>query len=290
MALDRRTGVMVLALLVAAGGIGIGAGALAGHRTTAGRAGDVALQETDSSTSAPLAPQRTATKIPAPLPGASGRVPVYVLGQAGGDARLYREFRPGDGADPVRAAIAGLAADTVDRDYRSPWLGVPSSYTRAGATVTVTFGAGPVLSGAGAAIAVQEVVYTVTAADPTVTKVRVVAPGLPAALTAAAGRGAQLDMLAPVWLLDPADGGRSGAPLTVSGTASVFEATVSVEVRRGSVVVATATATASVGAPGRGDWSAKVMLPPGDYVVSAFEASEKDGARVGVDTKRVTVT
>jgi Immunoglobulin-like domain of bacterial spore germination/Sporulation and spore germination len=291
-ALDRRTGVIVLALLVAAGGIGVGAGAIAGNRTTAGRAAEVALTGAASpGAGSPLSPGRTGPKIPAPLPGASARVPVYVLGQAGAGARLYREFRPGDGADPVRAAIAGLAAETVDRDYRSPWLRVPSSYTRSGATVTATFATGPVLSGAGAEIAVQQVVWTVTAADPTVTKVRVLAPGLPAALTAtAAGRGDQLDLLAPVWLLDPVDGGASGAPMTVSGTASVFEATVGVEVSRGSVVLARVTATASVGAPGRGDWSAKVMVPPGDYVVSAFEVSEKDGSRVGVDTKRVTVT
>jgi hypothetical protein len=119
----------------------------------------------------------------------------------------------------------------------------------------------------------------------------VVAPGLPAGLTAAAvGRAAQLDVLAPVWLLEPVDGGTGTSRLTVSGTASVFEATVSVEVRRGSAVVARATATASVGAPGRGDWRTSVALPPGDYVLSAYEVSEKDGSRVGVDTKRVTIS
>ena len=51
------------------------------------------------------------------------------------------------------------------------------------------------------------------------------------------------------------------------------------------------TAIASVGAPGRGEWSTTISVPPGDYVVAAYEASEKDGAAaVGVDTKRVTVS
>jgi hypothetical protein len=265
-----------------------------GHRTTAGRPADTALTgpATASPTpGSPLGPQRTATRIPAPLPGGPARIPVYVLGPAGTGSRLYREFRSGDRADPVRAAVAGLAAAPADPDYRSPWLGVPSSVTRAGTTATVTFSAAPKVTGADAAVAVQQVVYTVTAADTAVTTVRVVAPGLPAALTATAvGRGPQLDLLAPVWLLDPVDGGAAGTRMTVSGTASVFEATVSIEVRRGSDVVARTTATASVGAPGRGDWTASLSLPAGDYVIAAYEASEKDGSRVGVDTKRVTVT
>jgi Immunoglobulin-like domain of bacterial spore germination/Sporulation and spore germination len=290
MALDRRTGVVVLALLVAAGGIGVGAGALVGDRRTAGRSGDVAL--TSTATPRPgLLPRRTATRIPGPLPGATTQIPVYVLGGTGSAARLYREFRSGDSADKVRAAVAGLAAAPGDPDYHSPWYGVPSSVTRSGATATVTFAAAPKLAGADTAIAVQQVVYTVTGADTAITKVRVVAPGLPAALTAAAaGRGAQADLLAPVWLLDPMDGGAAGTRLTITGTASVFEATVSIEIRRGSAVLARTTATASVGAPGRGDWTATVSVPAGDYVVAAYEASEKDGGRVGVDTKRVTVT
>jgi immunoglobulin-like protein involved in spore germination/sporulation and spore germination protein len=284
-----------VALLVAAAGIGIGVGALSGGRPTPGRAGGA--EPTEPVPGSPTAvsspgPQRTGTRIPAPLPGAGPvRLPVYVLGGTGTGTRLYREFRSGDGADPVRAAVAGLAATPLDPDYSSPWLGVPSSVARSGATATVTFSAPPKATGAARAVAVQQVVYTVTAADTAVTKVRVVAPGLPAALTATArGRGAPIDLLAPVWLLDPVDGGTAGSRMTVSGTASVFEATVSVEVHRGSALVARTTATASVGAPGRGDWTATVTLPAGDYVISAYEASEKDGARVGVDTKRVTVT
>jgi Immunoglobulin-like domain of bacterial spore germination/Sporulation and spore germination len=294
MALDRRTGMVILALFVAAGAIGIGAGALMGGRETAGRPTDAPLNGAGIGSpvpSSPRGPQRSASRIPGPLPGTTAKIPVYVLGGTGSAARLYREFRSGDRAEPVRAAVAGLAATPADPDYRSPWSGVPSSVTRTGATATVTFSAAPTLSGAGVGMAIQQVVYTVTAADTAVTTVRVVAPGLPAALTAAAlGRGDQADILAPVWLLDPADGGAAGRPMTISGTASVFEATVSIEVRRGSVVLARTTATASVGAPGRGDWTATVSVPAGDYVVAAYEVSEKDGARVGVDTKRVTVT
>jgi hypothetical protein len=216
---------------------------------------------------------------------------VYVLGDTGAGPRLYREFRAGGSGDAVTAAVAGLAAAPADPDYRTPWRDRTARVTRSGATATVTFAAAPALGTGEARYAVQQVVYTVTAADPRLVRVRVVAPGLPAALTATAlGRADQLNTLAPVWLLDPVDGGTAAATMTVSGTASVFEATVSVEVRRGSAVLARTTATASVGAPGRGDWRATLSVPPGDYVVAAYEVSEKDGSRVGVDTKRVTVS
>jgi len=160
--------------------------------------------------------------------------------------------------------------------------------SRSGTTATVTFDRAPALAGATAQLAAQQVVYTVTAADPRVRAVRVVAPGLPAA--AATARAAASGVLAPVWLLDPVDGGTAGSRLTVSGTASVVEATVGVEVRRGGEVLARATATASAGAPGRGEWTATLSVPPGSYVVAAFERSAKDGAEVAVDTKRVTVS
>lgn len=289
MAVDGRTGAVVAVLLLGAGALGVGAGVVLGGRDgTAGRSTEVAATGAPEST-VPT-PGRTAAKIPAPLPGGEP-VPVYVLGRTSLGPRLYREFRAGtaaSAADPVRAALAGLADAPSDPDYGSPWAGVPARTERAGAVVTVTFAGAPDLRSRETALAVQQVVWTVTAADPSVRRVRVVAPGLPA--VPAAGRADQVDVLAPVWLLSPVDGGTVDGRMTVSGTASVFEATVSVEVRRGTDLVARTTATASVGGPGRGDWSATMSVPPGDYVVSAYEVSEKDGTRVAVDTKRVTVS
>jgi hypothetical protein len=286
MGVDGRTTALVTVLLVAAGGLGVGVGVLTGGRDgTAGRSvGLTATEDPPGPTASPS--RRAAPRIPAPLP--TGRaVPVYVLGASG----LYREFRAGtatSAADPVGAAVAALAAAPADPDYRTAWAGVTARVARAGAVATVTFAGPPALGGQSAALAVQQVVWTVTAADPAVTRVRVVAPGLPAA--PAAGRAGQAGVLAPVWLLNPVDRGAAGAAMLVSGTASVVEATVAVEVRRGAAVVARTTATASVGAPGRGAWSARVSVPPGEYVVAAYEVSAKDGSPVGVDTKRVTVS
>jgi Immunoglobulin-like domain of bacterial spore germination/Sporulation and spore germination len=241
---------------------------------------------TSSASPAPTGPGLGAAR-PAPKLPANQATPVYVLGGTAVGPRLYREFRPSTTGDRVQAALAGLAVAPVDPDYRSAWLGATARVSRAGSSATVTFGRAPALAGAPTAMAVQQVVYTVTAADPAIRTVRVVAPRLPAA--GPTGRADQGGVLAPVWLLDPVDGGTAGSRLTVSGTASVFEATVAVEIRRGSAVLARTTATASTGAPGRGNWQATLSVPPGDYVVAASEMSERDGSAVATDTKRITV-
>ncbi len=288
---ERRTAVVVVLLLLGAGGIGVAVGALTGGPdatpgrpvpATLGAAAGPQPATGPIPTGAVLSPGRVAPRIPA------RSVPVYVLGPTAGGPRLYREFRLPSVADRVEAAVAGLAAPPADPDYRSPWLGTPARVQRSGTVATVTFARAPALTRASARLAAQQVVYTVTSADPRLRTVRVVAPDLPAA--GPAGRADQSAVLAPVWLLDPVDGGTAGRRLTVSGSASAFEATVEVEVRRGPRVLARATATASAGGPGRGDWRATLSVPPGSYVVAAFEPSEKDGAEVAADTKRVTVS
>jgi Immunoglobulin-like domain of bacterial spore germination/Sporulation and spore germination len=288
---ERKTLVVVALMLLGAAGIGVAAGAVMGWdprpaRSTRAPLGGTARPSPTVTPAGPPAPNGVGGS-PSPTP-AGHTVPVYVLGPTAAGPRLYREFRPPTGTEPVQAAVTGLAVAPADPDYRSPWLGVSGRVTRAGTTATVTFARAPALAGATAQLAAQQVVYTVTAADPRIRTVRVVAPGLPAA--GAVGRAGQAAVLAPVWLLAPADGGTAGSRLTVSGTASVFEATLGVEVRSGTRVLARTTATASTGAPGRGTWSATLSVPPGSYVVAAYELSEKDGGTVAMDTKRVTVS
>lgn len=295
MALDRRTAAVAVLVVLAAGAVGVAAGAVvsggSGTGTPVGVSGPAGTGPTASA--GPTTPPATTTAAPRPAPGVT--VPVYVLGDTTRGARLYREFRKVAGspaADHARLAVAALGMTPADPDYRSPWTGARlTGITRRGADATVTFASPPRLRSGDAAMAVQQVVHTVTAADPTVKRVRVAAPGLPAKLTAApAPRGPQLDVLAPVWLVDPVDGARVGRKLELGGTASVFEATVSVEVRKGGAVVRQATATAQAGAPARGEWTVALELPPGSYTVVAFESSAKDGSKQFEDSKRITVT
>jgi hypothetical protein len=295
MALDRRTTAIVVLVVLAAAAGGVAAGAVVSSR------GNPPVRTTEAAatgTTGPAGPTGTPSPTSTGTPSAAATrptVPVYLLGGMDTGPRLYREFRrvgAPAGSDPARLAASALAAAPGDPDYRTPWAGVPvTALRRSGTDATVAFGAGPSLAAGEATLAVQQVVYTVTAADPDLKRVRVLAPGLPGALTAKPlARAPQLDVLAPVWLLSPADGARSGRRVVLSGTASVFEASVAIEVRSGASVAARTTATASAGAPARGTWTATVMLPPGDYTVAAYEVSAKDGSRQFTDTKRVKVT
>lgn len=64
----------------------------------------------------------------------------------------------------------------------------------------------------------------------------------------------------------------------VSGTASVFEATLVVQTLRNGKTVERTTVTASEGAPGRGTFDATMHATPGQLVVRAFSPSAKDGS------------
>ena len=92
-----------------------------------------------------------------------------------------------------------------------------------------------------------QVVYTLTQ-FPTVRQVRFAA-GPPL------GRGDYPDLLPPILVTGPAIGERVGSPVTVAGSADVFEATVTVRVLDAAgQAVATAFTTATCGTGCRGDY------------------------------------
>lgn len=95
----------------------------------------------------------------------------------------------------------------------------------------------------------------------------------------------------PAILIDtPADGAKVPAAFVVSGTATVFEATLVVELRRNSSVLQRRTVTASEGAPERGSFSIILHAPsPGPATVAAFAPSAADGSPQHLQTVPVTV-
>jgi hypothetical protein len=148
--------------------------------------------------------------------------------------------------------------------------------------------------GEGEAASLQQLVYTVTAAAPSLRSVQLLVEGQTVETQwghvdtrKPMTRRMAAEILGPVWLLVPATiktGARFG------GEASVFEATVSWEFRQGSRVVKAGHTNADMGAPGRGPWSDVANVPPGKYVLRAYESSAKDGTPTFVDDKPVTVT
>ena len=75
----------------------------------------------------------------------------------------------------------------------------------------------------------------------------------------------------------------AGSGLRVTGTASVFEAALRLELRNADgLVITSQPVMADAGAPARGNWSATVnvsSLPAGLYELTALDLSARDGSR-----------
>ncbi|HEY8647327.1 MAG TPA: Gmad2 immunoglobulin-like domain-containing protein [Gaiellaceae bacterium] len=81
----------------------------------------------------------------------------------------------------------------------------------------------------------------------------------------------------PIFVESPAGGAEVTSTFHVSGTASVFEATLVVELVRNGNVILKQSVTASEGAPGRGTFDTTVHATPGEITVAAFSPSAADG-------------
>jgi hypothetical protein len=257
--------------------------------STSGNPQPTASTTGDGSPAPSTAPGTSSPTATAPAPHGA-LVPVYFGGTYAGRTMLYREYHRTT-ASPVLGALQAMLAGPDDSDYASLWPAGTrvTSVTRSGAQLTVTLSGRPARpeppSGGYGAGSLQEVVYTVTATDPTIHQVTVVYPG---GQSAATSRAPAVQTLASVWLLTPT--GSTTSPVTLSGTASVFEATVTWEVDTLSgTKVASGTAMATIGAPARGTWSVTVSLPPGKYVAKAYAVSAKDGSQTWPDTKVFSV-
>ena len=105
---------------------------------------------------------------------------------------------------------------------------------------------------------------------------------LAAAALAAAGCGGSskttTTALLPIVVERPVPDEHVQPTFHVSGTASVFEATLVVQTVRDGKTVERKTVTASDGAPGRGTFDVTMHATPGQLVVRAFSPSAKDGS------------
>jgi immunoglobulin-like protein involved in spore germination len=155
---------------------------------------------------------------------------------------------------PRTAAVAGAALGA---------LGIDASVSIANGTATVALDRATQGEQA-------EIVYTLTQ-FPTIKRVDV-----------AGRKGLTRDDFAsyvpPILIESPAAGAEVPSTFRVSGTASVFEATLVVQLVRAGKVVAKRNVTASEGAPGRGTFATTLHATPGEATVSAFAPSAADGS------------
>jgi hypothetical protein len=257
----------------------------------------------------PAAPTPDATPSPTTTPTSATtmRVPVYYLGGTASRPRLYREFRSVPRTTGVvRAAVdAMLHLAPLDSDYRTYWprtasvLGVSLSGTTA--TVDLSGARGVTTSADNERLSLQQLVHTVTAAATSITSVRLHFDGATkptlwghADTSGAVSRAPQVDTLGAVWVVTPAHHATVSRTFTVTGTASVFEATVTWSVTKpgSSTPLAGGSVNATAGGPARGDYTVAVTLPAGttgDVVFTAWESSAEDGSVTSPDSKTYRV-
>ena len=247
-----------------------------------------------------VTPSKSPSGSASPTPTGHLDVPVYWVGATPQGPRLFREFSVASPATVGPAAVAATAVDVMlhgaaaDPAYHSGWPAGTNVATvsRHAATLFIALdvpvGSVPTAS----SLAVQQLVYTATAAQPGTQDVTLRLRSSAAAMTLHhVGRAPESDVIAPIWIIDPQWGATvSGSRITVTGTASVFEAQFAWQVRRDDHLVASGTAFASVGVPQRGTFRfVTPKLPAGTYVIVAYDRSMSDGSIYAVDRAQVTL-
>lgn len=255
----------------------------------------------------------------APPVAASTSVPVYFVGprtRAASDTSLvlFREFTRadvatrGDAASKAKAALEqAVGVPPADSSYRRLWAGVTVGSVSVSSgliQVTLSTGAQGLINSEGQ-IAVDQLVWTAQAAvnqgnlpvrfmlaDGSTRLAGDLSAGQ--TYTRATDDVASWAILSPIWIDSPGRGQTLPAgKVTVSGVASTNEANVQWEVGRlgpPDKTVSSGHTTAAVGAPARGAYSFTTpSLPAGDYMVTVFETSMKDGSMSSVATMPFTL-
>lgn len=239
---------------------------------------------------------------------------VYYVGETGQGPRLYREFHRLPAApvdDAVAQALNEAVAETPDDpDYQTLWPeGTKVAHVeKSGDTLVVDLTGASMLhdrpegmSEQQARISVDQLVYTVQAGYQDQGPVRFLLDGqitdqlLGVPVSEPLARPDDLDALAQVWIISPAEGDTVDSPFKVKGVGSFFEANVMWELRQGDKVVASSNKSGPVMAEEcctMAPYAFTVKAPAGDYtlVVTDEDASGGEGPAPFQDTKNITVT
>jgi hypothetical protein len=230
------------------------------------------------------------------IPPASDVWVYYLMdnGQAG--VRLYREqhLAPTVGGAVQTALTEMLQGSASDPDYTSVWPGSTKllHYSTSGDLATVNLSAFPTVGGEAEDRSAQQVVYTVTANNPSIHRVKLLVNGA----TPPSGaydwsqpvqREPMLDVQGLVWILAPEQGAKVGSPVTVNVYGTGYEGNVVLKVFRGTTEVDAKAVTTAQGQFASAQTT--FTLPPGDYRVVAYNDNGQNANLDERDSKAFTV-
>lgn len=277
--------------------------------TGCGTAADRAGQDSSAAPDIASAPVSTENAFEAV---ATEQAPVYWLGTGTQSDYLFREFRDKQDtatSDPVAEAAVLMTSETpLDENYRTLWSPVETVGTSVSPdgmiTVDMPSSAFHVrLSRGDAHLALQQLVYTVTAAAVTAgildthepKQVRILVDGDSGyrafgAVDLSEPISRDATLAAPVWLIDPQTAVRAASPVTVFGRVLPTVTTARWEVLADGRTVESGTvptASASPAATAGTEFRVAVKLEPGDYTVRVTGRDSRD--RQLVDEHHLTV-
>jgi hypothetical protein len=225
-------------------------------------------------------------------------VPIYyVVDVEGVGPRLYREFHQVHAkGDKVAAALTEMFTGSAkDPDYQSMWptsTRVLSVKRLGGGVVQVDLSGFVQLGAAFEGAAVQQLVHTATAAEPSNPSVKLLVNGaVPPSghmdWSEPVKRSAPLETLSNVWILSPVQGATVSSPVKVSVYGTGWEGNVPLKVFRGSTEVASTNVTTMMG--GFAEARTTIDLPAGTYELRAYNDNGRDETLQLWDTKAFTV-
>jgi len=265
---------------------------------------------TDSATGPSTSPTSSETAIPSEsaTPDLIQDYAFYFVADTAQGFRLVREVHPvskiendlGDdkGLNSLLMLINGQLPP-YDGDQVTLWNNGSkvNSVTTVDGVATVDLSLGRISLGSESEQrAIDQIVWTLTENNSAITSVKFTVDGKVSEslaghvdITKAFIRAQSYEVLASVWidLLDRSD---VTNPVTISGSACTFEATIAWQLTEDGDVVSSESTTAATACPDRSDYNIDLGdLEPGDYVLEVSDLSAKDGSVIFADTKAFTV-
>lgn len=252
---------------------------------------------TPSGSETSASPSPTAETFPAVM---------YFVADTQPGLRLYTEVHNLPVAeDRALAAIQALVSNSspaIDPDYVNLWALKPNrvlSLTRDGGSATVDLDLQGLNVGAeGEARAIDQILWTLTAADSTISRMQLLVNGEEVETIAghvdATGwfkRGEPYEVMATVTVDAPASLSTVKSPVVATGMACTFEANVVWALYQDNKKIKGGSTIAGEACPVRSPWRVELgSLKPGIYTFRAYDLSAKDGSLVSQDTKTFTVS
>ena len=233
----------------------------------------------------------------------------YFVAETARGLRLYKEVQTVDVAENELGSDKGLNALTMlitgqlppfDGDHQSLWKSGSKviGISREGGVATVDLSLGRFDVGAEAEQrAIDQIIWTLTANDPTVTSVKFTVDGQSVETlagnvdaTATFVPGFSYEVLASVGI-DQLDRSDVTSPVVITGMACTFEANVSWELIQDKKTIDSGATTAATACPDRSAWKIELgELAAGKYTIRVFDLSAEDGSLVSEDNKDFTVS